>query len=196
MIIKMARPGDYQKGDIIYIADEPHGESGMSIGSGMGMAGGPFKYSLGASFAFSSISSETDGGGSSDVSQMELQARFGIVKDKMEFGGIFEYSSWDFGGAEISSMVLGGFGEFNLGGDGKFVPAAGGYLAYVSSEAGSSKTSGFRLQPYGRGKFFAATDIAVVGELGFRYEMLSADGGGDVTNSGFILSAGLIWYIR
>lgn len=199
VLLKTARPTEFQEGDILYLTSEPPGTSSNPMSS-MGGVGGPFKYSLGASFGYYSISSEADGGSSNDTSLMELQARFGIIKDKKEFGGVLEYSTWDLGfGTSIDSMVLGGFGEFNIdtkSGPSPLVPAVGGYFAYVSQEFGSTKTSGFRLQPYGRAKFFAATDIAITGELGLRYERLSADGGSDVTNTGFVLSAGLTWYIR
>lgn len=194
MIIRMATQQDYRPGDILYLSKEP--PSSSSSGMPMRTSGGPFRYSLGFDFSFSSLSTETDGGGSSDTTVMDADVRFGIVKDKMEFGGLFTYFSQDLGGVSLTTLGLGGFGEFNLSEGGSFVPAVGGSLVYVSYDAGAAATTGFRLEPYGRGKFFAGQDVAVTGQLGYRHEMLSSDGGGDVTISGFVLSAGLTWYIQ
>ncbi len=160
-------------------------------------AGQP-QYAFTGGMDIEGISYESDGA-DFDVSRTIIDVRFGWVKPQFEAGPILQIDNQTFdfgvGNVEINSIFIGGYGEYNLApATEKFIPAIGGIIGYTSNEL-ASDVSGFRIQPYVRGKFFLSggAGVALLGQIGYRYDKLSGNGV-DVTGSGLVLNAGIGYY--
>ncbi len=193
-IVELSESHAVRPGDQLTVTSDRAGHKTRSLSS---MPGQP-QYAFTGGMDIEGISYDSEGT-EFDVSRTIIDVRFGWVKPQFEAGPILQIDNQTFdfgvGNVEINSIFIGGYGEYNLApATEKFIPAVGGIIGYTSNEL-ASDVSGFRIQPYVRGKFFltGGTGVALLGQIGYRYDKLSGNGV-DVTGSGLVLNAGIGYY--
>lgn len=124
---------------------------------------------------WNNIETEADGGGKSEVTEMDLQLLGGFfVIDPLEVGGILDYSSSEVkGGEDTSTWALTGFGKFHiLGVSDQVVPYVGAQAGYFSMESGSNhEETGFIVGALGGAKFLVSNDFSVNAELQYNISL-------------------------
>ena len=197
-IVIFSERGAVEKGDTLYVSYNPPSENSSSMSESEN-----FKHSIVGGFDVESVTYDIPGGTDIEASRTQVEARFGWVKPKFEVGPIFIYGSQDFtlsfgntsASFDIKSVLIGGYGEYNFDiGQDNLILAAGGIIGHTTNELGSD-VSGFRIEPYGRLKYFIkkGAGLAALAQLGYRYDELSGDGV-DVSGTGFVFSLGLGYY--
>ncbi len=193
IVVFSERP-DVREGDRMTVGVSGSSGGSSSVGA---LDLSQFRYAVTGSFQMNSLTYSSAG---SDIDNTTINAslRFGWVSPKFEVGPMFETSSMTIGFSgseiEVSNFFIGGYVEYNFQTSmDALILSAGGSLGLAGSETGAD-ASGYRIEPYGRAKYFLGPNVALLGQLGYRLEELSADGGVELSASGFVVNAGLGYY--